>query len=78
MNYQQQTGFIAQEVEDAIGNTPFMHIIHENEDEYKLLDYTRMITILWATVRKQNERIELLENLINSNKPKVKAKSKSP
>ena len=80
-------GFIADEIESVIPKE-FEHIVIENDEGIKQLNYVKMNSILWGCVREQQKKIEWLESsmfelieemkeLKGKKKPKAKAKPKS-
>ena len=58
-----ESGFIAQDVEAAAQDMPHLaHIVSTDEDDFKNLDYSRLVTALLGCVRDLRSRVRQLEN----------------
>ena len=77
-------GFIADEIKDVIP-PEFENIVDVNQDNIKMLNYSKLNAILWGCVQQQQDKIQHLEtrlfeveNFIKDYvKPKPKSKSKA-
>ena len=57
-------GFIADEVKEAISGEAWTNIVGSksvNGDEYLTLDYSRLVCVLWGTVKELSARVAALE-----------------
>ncbi len=72
-NENYRIGFIAQDVYKSITNDKFKNICNktirykdredEEGEEFMSIDYSRLITVLWATCRNLDSRVSQLEEL---------------
>ena len=77
LNNERRLGLIADEVESAIGSLEIDNVISTklyNNEDYKTLDYSRLVSLLIPAVNALSARVSELEAKLP--KPKAKAKAK--
>ena len=63
-------GLIADDVESAIEKLAIDDVIfnkHHKDDQYKTLDYSRLVSLLIPAVNALAQRVEYLESVLNGN-----------
>ena len=61
-----RVGFIAQDFQGALSDTPFQNIVHRvcNEEPTSGLDYSRLSCILWGVCKRQKAELAALADRV--------------